>query len=191
MRYQKKHDFPFGILDVADILRLNIRRRLPDQVYADCPFCSDRRGKMNLNLEKDTWRCNYCGRGGGMLGLYAVLNGVDKSQAYHDICDVLAIDGFETNYPITPKEEVPEAKGAAAVSPQELNRTFSALLSMLSLTDAHRKHLHEARGLSDDQIEQFKLRSTPPPSLCRLLTERLIRAGYTVQGVTGFYLNDY
>lgn len=52
MRYQKKHDFPFGILDVADILRLNIRRRLPDQVYADCPFCSDRRGKMNLNLEK-------------------------------------------------------------------------------------------------------------------------------------------
>ena len=95
MRYQKKHDFPFGILDVADILRLNIRRRLPDQVYADCPFCSDRRGKMNLNLEKDTWRCNYCGRGGGMLGLYAVLNGVDKSQAYHDICDVLAIDGFE------------------------------------------------------------------------------------------------
>lgn len=85
MRYQKKHDFPFGILDVADILRLNIRRRLPDQVYADCPFCSDRRGKMNLNLEKDTWRCNYCGRGGGMLGLYAVLNGVDKSQAYHDI----------------------------------------------------------------------------------------------------------
>ena len=191
MRYQKKHDFPFGILDVADILRLNIRRRLPDQVYADCPFCSDRRGKMNLNLEKDTWRCNYCGRGGGMLGLYAVLNGVDKSQAYHDICDVLAIDGFETNYPITPKEEVPEAKGAAAVSPQELNRTLSALLSMLSLTDAHRKHLHEARGLSDDQIEQFKLRSTPPPSLCRLLTERLIRAGYTVQGVPGFYLNDY
>jgi len=34
VRYQKKHDFPFGILDVADILRLNIRRRLPDQVYA-------------------------------------------------------------------------------------------------------------------------------------------------------------
>ncbi len=190
MRYQKKHDFPFGIMDVADILRLNIRRRLLDQVYVDCPFCGDRRGKMNLNMEKDTWRCNYCGRGGGMLGLYATLHGISKSEAYHEICDVLAVDGFAADYLVVPKDK-PVAQVVAAVSPQELNRTFSALLSMLSLTDAHRKHLHEVRGLSDAQIEQFKLRSTPPASMCRLLTERLLRAGYTVQGVPGFYLNDY
>ena len=58
-------DFPFSILDVAAFLRLNIRRRGPDYVYADCPICGDRRGKMNLNLTKNVWRCNYCGEGGG------------------------------------------------------------------------------------------------------------------------------
>lgn len=71
MNYGKKHDLPFGIMDVAGLLRLNIRRRAPGQVYVDCPICGDRRGKMNLNTEKDLWRCNYCGEGGGMLSLYA------------------------------------------------------------------------------------------------------------------------
>lgn len=75
MNYGKKHDLPFGIMDVAGLLRLNIRRRAPGQVYVDCPICGDRRGKMNLNTEKDLWRCNYCGEGGGMLSLYAKVYG--------------------------------------------------------------------------------------------------------------------
>ena len=58
-------------MDVAGLLRLNIRRRAPGQVYVDCPICGDCRGKMNLNTAKDLWRCNYCGEGGGMLSLYA------------------------------------------------------------------------------------------------------------------------
>ena len=61
-------------MDVAGLLRLNIRRRAPGQVYVDCPICGDRRGKMNLNTAKDLWRCNYCGEGGGMLSLYLKLS---------------------------------------------------------------------------------------------------------------------
>ena len=82
MNYGKKHDLPFGIMDVAGLLRLNIRRRAPGQVYVDCPICGDRRGKMNLNTAKDLWRCNYCGEGGGMLSLYAKVYGVSNSDAY-------------------------------------------------------------------------------------------------------------
>ena len=44
-------DFPFNIMDVASLLRLNIRRRSePRVVYADCPICGDRRGKLGLYL---------------------------------------------------------------------------------------------------------------------------------------------
>ena len=50
------YDFPFGIMDVVELLHLNVRRRLPDSVYVDCPFCGDRRGKMNVNKVKDNWR---------------------------------------------------------------------------------------------------------------------------------------
>lgn len=84
MNYGKKHDLPFGIMDVAGLLRLNIRRRAPGQVYVDCPICGDRRGKMNLNTAKDLWRCNYCGEGGGMLSLYAKVywERIEQQEAY-------------------------------------------------------------------------------------------------------------
>ena len=98
MNYGKKHDLPFGIMDVAGLLRLNIRRRAPGQVYVDCPICGDRRGKMNLNTAKDLWRCNYCGEGGGMLSLYAKVYGVSNSDAYREICDALAVNGFSPDY---------------------------------------------------------------------------------------------
>lgn len=49
-------DFPFGIMDVVELLHLHIRRRQANSVYADCPFCNDRRGKMNVNFTKNVWR---------------------------------------------------------------------------------------------------------------------------------------
>ena len=52
-------------------------------------------------------------------------------------------------------------------------------------------HLRSAkRGLSDKQIDTLGFKSTPPPFLCRSLTDRLIQQGCTVQGVPGFYLDE-
>lgn len=96
--------FPFGIRDVAELLHLKVRRRQADSMYTDCPFCGDRRGKMNVNFAKDVWRCNYCGESGGMLSLYARLNNTTNSDAYREICDALlagdttwGYDGWERN----------------------------------------------------------------------------------------------
>ena len=82
-------DFPFGIMDVVELLHLHIRRRQADSAYTDCPFCGDRRGKMNVNFIKNVWRCNYCGEHGGMLNLYARVNNTTNSEAYQEICDAL------------------------------------------------------------------------------------------------------
>ena len=190
MHYGKKHDLPFGIMDVAGLLRLNIRRRAPGQVYVDCPICGDRRGKMNLNTEKDLWRCNYCGEGGGMLSLYAKVYGVSNSDAYREICDALAVNGFSPDYTVPEKTTPAEAEQSDAASVQEVHQTLSMLLSMLTLIPAHREHLRSVRGLSDDEITRFGFKSTPPPFLCRSLTNRLVKAGCRVQGVPGFYVDD-
>lgn len=190
MNYGKKHDLPFGIMDVAGLLRLNIRRRAPGQVYVDCPICGDRRGKMNLNTEKDLWRCNYCGEGGGMLSLYAKVYGVSNSDAYREICDALAVNGFSPDYTVPEKTTPAEAEQSDAASVQEVHQTLSMLLSMLTLIPAHRAHLQSVRGLSDDEITRFGFKSTPPPFLCRSLTNRLVKAGCRVQGVPGFYVDD-
>ena len=64
----KSHDFPFNIMDVAELLHLRIRRPHATGYYTDCPICGDKRGKMSLSTELDSWRCNYCGEHVGMLG---------------------------------------------------------------------------------------------------------------------------
>lgn len=62
--------FPFGIADVVELLGLTVRRRLPSSLYLNCPFCGDQRGRLNVNTDKNVWRCNRCGAAGGMLPLY-------------------------------------------------------------------------------------------------------------------------
>ena len=65
--------FPFGIADVVELLGLTVRRRLPSSLYLNCPFCGDQRGRLNVNTDKNVWRCNRCGAAGGMLALYATI----------------------------------------------------------------------------------------------------------------------
>ncbi|MBR0312583.1 MAG: DNA primase [Oscillospiraceae bacterium] len=177
-------------MDVAALLRLNIRRRGPGYVYVDCPVCGDKRGKTNLNLDKNVWHCNYCQEGGGMLSLYAKTYHISNSEAYHEICETLMTDGIAPSYAAELKEVVKSAPQVERICVRELHRTYSAMLSMLTLTSAHREHLRTVRGLTNEQIDRFGFKSTPTPFLCRGIADRLIKQGCTVQGVPGFYLDD-
>ena len=210
-------DFPFGIMDVVELLHLRIRRRQANSVYVDCPFCGDRRGKMNVNFVKNVWRCNYCDEHGGMLALYARLNNTTTSDAYWEIGEALCNDfhrerpnsGYEmagnqqagTGSPVSGTQtdlagyerrgELKTVQQAERASGQEIHQTLSLLLAMLPLQPAHRNHLHSPkRGLSDEQIDRIGFKSTPPPFLCRAITERLMKQGCKVEGVPGFYLDD-
>ena len=80
--------FPFGIADVVELLGLTVRRRLPSSLYLNCPFCGDLRGRLNVNTDKNVWRCNRCGAAGGMLALYAHYNGTGNADAYREICEI-------------------------------------------------------------------------------------------------------
>ena len=74
--------FPFGIADVVELLGLTVRRRLPSSMYLNCPFCGDQRGRLNVNTDKNVWRCNRCCAAGGMLALYARYNCTSNADAY-------------------------------------------------------------------------------------------------------------
>lgn len=185
-------DFPFNIMDVASLLRLNIRRRSePRVVYADCPICGDRRGKLGLYPEIDTWRCYHCGECGGMLALYGKTNGVGNSEAYREICDALKVGAPGGEHtPRAKPEPVSDVPLSQRASPQEIHKTLTMLLRVLSLRPAHREHLRVKRGLSDEQIRQFGFKSTPRSCECRAIAHRLAESGCTLEGVPGFYLDE-
>ncbi len=47
-------DFPFGIMDVVELLQVRVRRRSPEGIYADCPFCADRKGRFSRVTSRTT-----------------------------------------------------------------------------------------------------------------------------------------
>lgn len=191
----KPHDFPFGIMDVAELLHLRIRRPYAKGFYADCPICGDRRGKMSLSTELDSWRCNYCGEHGGMLSLYARVYNISNSEAYREICEALQNGDFEAGTkewtPAQKEQELPSPPGQSELADaRTIHQTYSMLLDMLTLSKNHHEHLRTVRGLTDAQIDELGYKSTPPFYLCRKLTEQLMKKGCTVQGVPGFYRKD-
>ena len=139
-------DFPFGIMDVVELLQIRVRRRLPDSVYTDCPICGDRRGKMNVNFAKNIWRCNYCGEYGGMLALYAKVYGISSSDAYREICDALQVGDYGSDlspawyqrYQGTPPELPEGVPQSPKASRQQIHQTYSVLLNMLTLLPIHK-----------------------------------------------------
>lgn len=170
------HDFPFDITDVAELLHLRIRRPSPQGFYVDCPICNDKRGKMHINTQTDTWRCNYCDESGGMLALYAKVHSISTSAAYREISDALLngvnLSDHAVKYPDKPKETPAEAAPVADIAVR--HKTYTALLAMLTLSKEHRAHLQTVRGLPDEQIERLGYRwgsksngRTPRSALCR------------------------
>ena len=172
--------FDYGILDVVQVLHLRKRRGN----YYDCPFCGETHGKLNINVEKNVFRCNRCDASGGMLKLYADLHNVTLSEANQQIREALGKGEYRTDYiKATP---VQEEKATAELAPiEEIHRTYQRMLSMLTLNRKHQEDL-QRRGLKPEQIEAQRYRSVPLFGMKKLV-KRLAEEGYMVKGVPGFY----
>ena len=183
-------DFPFNIKDIAYLLNLYIRHKAPASWDVDCPFCGGK-GKLNLNLKKDVFRCNRCGEYGGMLALYGKVYGIDNKTAKEEIEDTLGKKEQAPTYETRRKQiekDVPEIANAKLASVEDRNRTYSMLLSMLVLADSHKENLLK-RGLTEEKIEENGYKSTPVFGF-KKLTKHLIDAGCNVMGVPGFYQDE-
>jgi DNA primase len=168
--------FDYGILDVVQVLHLRKRRGN----YYDCPFCGETKGKLNINVEKNVFRCNRCDASGGMLKLYADLYNVTLSEANQQIREALGKGEFRTDYvKVTPAQEEIETAELAPI--EEIHRTYRKMLSMLTLSKKHQEDLL-GRGLKPEQIEAQRYRSVPLFGV-KKMTRRLIEEGCTVKGV--------
>lgn len=126
-----------------------------------------------------------------MLTLYADLKGIygqDRYKiAYREILEAVnrgergktRQGGYSGN--INGKEEEP-------VSLRQRDSVYRRLLELLDLSDLHRKKLME-RGLTKEQIEAYQFCSTPAYGT-ENLARKLMKEGYSLAGVPGFYFND-
>lgn len=178
---------PCSIRDVVDLLNIPVIRDTGTQLHCRCPFCDDRKAHLNIKLDKDVFRCNRCGKGGGVLHLYAEATNISLAAAYEELCRIChSGDAAYKPRPIdTPRKQVVVTPEADLAPASTRDNTYRNLLSLLTLGSAHRESL-QLRGLPNEAIDELGYRTTPAVRLGRLVAELLDR-GCELEGVPGFY----
>ena len=181
---------PCNIEDVVELLSIPIIRNTGTQLHCRCPFCDDRKAHLNVNLGKNVFRCNRCGKGGGILHLYAEANDVALSTAYEELCRIFRSGERVPERTIhKSRAKVKQSKPALDLATVEVrDNTYSNLLSLLSLGTAHRESLL-GRGLSGDEIVRLGYRTTPAVRSPKIVAE-LLERGCDLRGVPGFFVDE-
>lgn len=152
--------FSLTMQDILPLLPLDtvVKGRSVD---LPCPACNDTKKHLNINLEKNVFRCNRCGEHGGVLSLYCLYYPQSMKSAFHEIQRQLQGETIHR------KMAVPGKAVAKKYVPQSLladisvrNKTYRALLALLSLSGDHKKDLLR-RGLSCQMIEENLYRTVP------------------------------
>ena len=177
-------NLPCSIEDVVDLIGIHVVRNTGTQLHCRCPFCNDTKAHLNVKLEKNVFRCNRCGKGGGVLHLYAAAHDISLNAAYDELCRIFASNGKRPSgsgamKPVVVNPEQPIANTATR------NNTYGNLLSLLSLGASHRESLL-LRGLSGDDIVRLGYKTTPAVRSARIVTE-LLNRGCELEGVPGFF----
>ena len=178
----KALNLPCSIEQVIDLLGIAVVRKTQTQWHCRCPFCSDRKAHMNVLLSDNVFRCNHCGRGGGVLHLYAEYCNIDRSTAYQELSRI-----FKNGEPVITKtrQDSEEPAEVLVASAEVRNNTYSNLLSLLNLCPSHQESLI-ARGLNQEEIEWLGYRTTPTVRISKIVTT-LLERGCILEGVPGFY----
>lgn len=177
-------NLPCSIADVVELIGIKVVRNTGSQLHCRCPFCDDRSAHLNVKLSDNVFRCNRCGKGGGVLHLYAYMHDVSLNTAYDELCRIY-LDGAKKPIPSKPTEPKVIQMESALADSAVRNNTYCNLMSMLSLGASHRESLL-ARGLSNENINRLGYRTTPAVRGPKIVTE-LLERGCVLEGVPGFY----
>ena len=179
--------FDFDIIWVCRQLGLPISLRNTRSFNMDCPFCG-RQGKLNINVEKNAFRCPACDEHGGMLRLYQLIRVLsDTKEAYKELYDI-----FNGNKELNLKDvQIRKRNFSQLPQPVEVsdiktrNDTYTEFLNMCHLSLSHKADLLK-RGLSEEAIVRGQYKSVPQVGFMSI-PRTLEKNGYSVVGVPGFY----
>lgn len=180
-------DFPFDIYQVADILGLQQRHCHSLSSDYDCPFC-DGKGKLNLNVQLNVYRCNRCGLNGGMIDLFCRCNNISDRKAAYRMIEQRCNNGFSDLQRKVRQIETKSIKEAEKADIERIDRCYNLMLDELSLEKKHRDNLL-SRGLSLEEIQRLKIKSVPKTGY-KYLVNQLISKDCNVIGVAGFYTDN-
>ena len=154
-----------------------------------CPNCdygssSRKNGKhLNINLEKDAWRCPRCEEGGYTYELVMFFRNCTREEAKEFLrTGYSSTSGSSKKKPT--KQYVKMADKVADIGVR--HNAYTALLNNLTLTQKHHKNLLN-RGLTDADITRIGYKSITSDINLTNICQKLTAKGVKLEGVAGFY----
>lgn len=185
-------DFPFTILDVINACSITTKVR-GDCVYFDCPKCGGH-NKVQARISTGVYNCIKCGDfKGGTLGMYQYYHSCDSKTANKEMREYVGQPTYSTqkqkNDTIKQNAQRITDRNSKLASRDVINATYRRFLSLCTLSAQHREELKK-RGLSDSAIKHFGFKSALINYKERKrIIDTLLREGYTLEGVPGFFMN--
>lgn len=188
-------EFPFTMEYVLrDLCQPEFKRERANgkgELVICCPLQPEK--NFEVNVREGIWRCfkgcpSCPAQGkGGVLDLYRLFFKCEsRKDAYSQIMETL-----EPNKAIVERRKKEKLEPRAVVpvaNPDELHKTYSALLQELVLSKEHRRDLL-GRGVSAEDIEAIGFRSIPQSGI-DIIAKKLQSAGCLIEGVPGFFFKD-
>lgn len=173
----------FHMVDVIPLLGLPTPPAGKSSYNIPCPCCDDKpKGRhLNINLQKNVFRCPRCGFSGGVLDLYAFYAKIPREKVLEELLD-------RKGQTLYPRQPLPEVEENPLTGVEERHATYTALLQNLTLASDHRENLL-SRGLSPEEIHRLGYKTTPVLGFSSL-AKRLREKGLYLAGVPGFYKNQ-
>lgn len=185
----------FTMYEVASLLGISTLAVQGSHGYFDCvnPECQVKAAdkKFDINFEKDKFNCFGCGKGGNPVTLYRLATGYDTVQALNNLKNGTVHVSSEIaaafNSNVKKAISAPILLGKIRTD-EDKDIGYNALLSLLKLSDRHRKNLMN-RGLTEEQIARDGYKSLPMIGREKIAS-KIMDMGIDVEGIPGFYKTD-
>lgn len=189
---------PIPIKAVLDLCGVSYRGGRSNE-YIPCPICDSGRNDsrhrhLNVNFDKDVFRCPKCDTGGGSVALFAFIakgihpeslaNKATFASIASELTEKAGLGGTVETFTYQPSyEEKP--KDFPPTDIESRDEAYQAMFDKLELADDHYNNLVK-RGLRESDIVAGGYVSTPIIGIKKIPSE-LRQEGIQLAGVPGFY----
>ena len=146
-----------------------------------CPCCG-KKWKLNINFEKNVFRCPACNFHGNAVLLHAKLNNISLDKAYEE----LKMADYKPNL----KKQTNISNEEKLASEWRRNFIYSLLISSGTLTDLHKDNLLK-RGVPTAYLKEYVSCSTVPNASELLASKNMwfinSNDNYKLNLIPGFY----
>ncbi|MGY8769087.1 MAG: DNA primase [Pirellulales bacterium] len=145
--------------DIVDVVGgfLELRRQGRNYV-ALCPWHNDSKPSLQVNAERQSWRCWVCGIGGDVFSFVMRREGVDFREALELLADKANIQIKLSNSNVPAGSPGDKRTLFAAMAWAE--KQFYTYLNQSSEADVAREYLQQ-RGITQKEIDQFHIGFSP------------------------------